>query len=245
MINLEELLKKRSNITFFREDKIPDKEIIEDILQKTHNSLPTKNNFSIYEVEVYGPEHFDEKKSVALSTVCSSAGKPFTKSNKPEDFEKLEELYDLWIESHKQKRKLSEELTNIHFNNQVRAPYLLVYTKKENILTKSQTESDYFKKGRLENVFNVDNNKENGMWLIQSGMHGILTSAFAIEKGLDASFCKCYFYNTHIHSNILRKAVKKTNDIAFLLGIGYKDETKHQYKTYVPKADIDEIVKWV
>jgi len=66
-----------------------------------------------------------------------------------------------------------------------------------------------------------------------------------MERGLDASFCKCYFYNTHIHSNILRKAVKKTNDIAFLLGIGYKDETKHQYKTYVPKADIDEIVKWV
>ena len=58
---IEEILKKRTNITFFREDKIPDKEVIEDILQKTHNSLPTKNNLNSYKVEVYGPEHYDEK----------------------------------------------------------------------------------------------------------------------------------------------------------------------------------------
>ena len=241
---IEEILKKRTNITFFREDKIPDKEVIEDILQKTHNSLPTKNNLNAYEVEVYGPEHYDEKKSVALSTVCSSAGKPFTKSTKYEDFEKLEELYDLWIESHKQKKRLSPELKNLHFNNQVRAPYLLVYTQKENILTNTQKESDYYKKGRLQDVFNVDTNKGNGMWLIQSGMHGILTSAFAIEKGLDASFCKCFFYNTHIHSNILRKAAKNYEGIAFLLGIGYGDYSKHQYKSYVSKPNLDEIVKW-
>ena len=48
------------------------------------------------------------------------------------------------------------------------------------------------------------------MWLIQAGMHSILTSTLALEKGLDASFCKCFFYNTNIHSNILRKAVKKS-----------------------------------
>ena len=242
---IEEILKKRTNITFFREDKIPDKEVIEDILQKTHNSLPTKNNLNSYKVEVYGPEHYDEKKSVALATVCSSAGKPFRYSNKPEDFEKLEELYDLWIESHKQKRKLSEELKNLHFNNQVRAPYLLVYTQTENILTDTQKESDYYKKGRLRDVFNVDNNKNNGMWLIQSGMHGILTSVFAIEKGLDASFCKCYFYNNYIHTNILRKANKNSKNIAFLLGLGYRDDTKPQYETKVTKAKINEVIKWV
>ena len=112
-------------------------------------------------------------------------------------------------------------------------------------ITFSKENSDYYKKGRLNQVFDVEVNIKNNMWLIQSGMHSILTTAFALEKGLDASFCKCFFYNTHIHSNILRKAVKKTNNIAFLLGIGYKDETKHQYKTYVPKADIDEIIKWV
>ena len=82
------------------------------------------------------------------------------------------------------------------------------------------------------------------MWLIQAGMHSMVTSTLAVEKELDVSFCKCFFYNTHIHSNILRKAVKRSNNIAFLLGIGFKDETKHHYKTYVSKAKVDEIVKW-
>ena len=82
------------------------------------------------------------------------------------------------------------------------------------------------------------------MWLIQSGMHSVYTTAFALEKGLDVSFCKCYFYNSNIHSNILRKAVKKSKDIAFLLGIGYKDESKHHYKSMVPKSNIEEIIKW-
>ena len=79
---IEEILRKRKNLNFFRDDKVPDKKVIEDILQKTHESLPTKNNLNAYEVEVYGPEHYDEKKLVALSSVCSTAGKPFTKSNK-------------------------------------------------------------------------------------------------------------------------------------------------------------------
>jgi len=82
------------------------------------------------------------------------------------------------------------------------------------------------------------------MWLVQSGMHGIITSMLAVEKGLDASFCKCFFYNTHIHSNILRKAVKKSDNIAFTLGLGYKDEKMMKYKSFVPKPKLDEIVKW-
>ena len=57
------------------------------------------------------------------------------------------------------------------------------------------------------------------MWLVQSGMNSIITSMLSVEKGLDVSFCKCYFYNSNIHTNILRKALKNANDIAFLLGI--------------------------
>ena len=72
--------------------EIPEKKVIDDILNQAHSLTPHKNNMFLYDVEVYGPEHFDEKKSVALATVCSSAGKPFRNSNKPEDFEKLEEL---------------------------------------------------------------------------------------------------------------------------------------------------------
>ena len=33
---IEDILKKRTNCSFFREDKIPDKKIIDDILNKAH-----------------------------------------------------------------------------------------------------------------------------------------------------------------------------------------------------------------
>ena len=61
MINLEELLKKRSNVSFFREDKVPEKSLIDEILNKAHTLTPHKNNFYHYEIEVYGPEHEEEK----------------------------------------------------------------------------------------------------------------------------------------------------------------------------------------
>ena len=35
MTDLEKTLQKRSNISFFREDKVPDKKIIENLLEKT------------------------------------------------------------------------------------------------------------------------------------------------------------------------------------------------------------------
>ena len=48
----------------------------------------------------------------------------------------------------------------------------------------------------------LKNNKKINMWLIQAGMHRIITSMLAVEKGLDASFCKCFFYNTNIFIQI-------------------------------------------
>ena len=251
MTNLEELLKKRSNVSFFREDKVPEKSLIDEILNKAHTLTPHKNNFYHYEIEVYGPEHEEEKKYVTLATVCSEAKSKYTNPNAtPEDFIELEKIYDLWLEKHKNidsKKDFDEmrkKLNKIHFNNQVRAPYLLVYSKRNELLTDSQKNSDYYKNGRLNTIFNVNANTKSNMWLIQAGMHSILTSTLAVEKGLDASFCKCFFYNTNIHSNILRKASKKSSNIAFLLGIGYKDDSKHQYKSYVPKPNLNEIIKW-
>ena len=75
----------------------------------------------------------------------------FRKSKNPNDFKKLEQLYDLWIETHNKKTKRPEELKNIHFNNQVRAPYLLVYTQKENVLTDSQKNTNITEYFQMKN----------------------------------------------------------------------------------------------
>ena len=251
-MTLEETLSKRSNISFFRKDKIPEKSLIQEIIDKAHTLTPHKNNFWHYEIEVYGPEHEEEKKYATLATVCSDAKEKYTKL-KPtsKDFEDLEKIYDLWLENHKNIKTEDDFLKfwetkngKVHFNNQVRAPYLLVYTKRDELLTETQKKSNYYKKGRLDEVFDVNYQTRSDMWLIQAGMHSIITSALAVDKGLDASFCKCFFYNTNIHTNILRKAKRRPGDIAFLLGLGYKDSKKYHYKSNVPKPTLDEIVKW-
>ena len=57
---IEDILKKRTNCSFFREDKIPDKKIIDDILNKAHNLTPYKNNFIHYDIEVYVNKLYNE-----------------------------------------------------------------------------------------------------------------------------------------------------------------------------------------
>ena len=250
---IEDILKKRSNISFFREDKIPEKSLIDDILKKAHTLTPHKNNFYHYEVEVYGPDQDEDKKYATLATVCSNAKNEFRKSNNSEDFKHLEEVYEKWLEYHKDKMKFQDkkfwkmriDLNKFHFNQQMRAPYLLVYSQRPELLTETQKNSQYYKKGKLKSVFNVNDNTRGNMWLIQAGMHGIITSMLAVDKGLDASFCKCFFYNTHIHSNIMRKARTNADNIAFTLGLGYNDTNKMKYRSFVPKASYDEIIKWV
>ena len=92
-MTLEKQLKKRKNISFFDKNKIPDKKIIEEILEKAHYLTPHKNNFYDYEIEVYGPDYDEEKKYVAMSTVCSSGKKKYTKPDATaEDFKELESV---------------------------------------------------------------------------------------------------------------------------------------------------------
>ena len=105
MKKIEEILKNRKNVSFFREDKIPDKKIIENLLEKTHNLTPHKNNFWHYEIEVYGPEHIEEKRYTAISTVCSDGRDEFIGSNSPKKYEKLEKIYDEWLYFHNNNEK--------------------------------------------------------------------------------------------------------------------------------------------
>ena len=137
MTDLEKTLQKRSNISFFREDKVPERSLIDEILDKAHILTPHKNNFWHYEIEVYGPEYEEEKKYATLATVCSESKEKYSNPNAtPEDFKELEKIYDLWLEKHKNMKtkeefyEMREKLNKIHFNNQVSAIFASLYKKK-------------------------------------------------------------------------------------------------------------------
>ena len=71
MTDLEKALQKRSNITFFREDKVPERLLIEEIIEKAHTLTPHKNNLWHYEIEIYGPES-SGKTTLALQVVAEA-----------------------------------------------------------------------------------------------------------------------------------------------------------------------------
>ena len=237
---IEELLKKRTNISFFS-DRQPDRQVITDILEKAQTLTPHKNNFWHYDLAVYGPEHAEQKKTLALSTVCNEQLKYYRQDNLNEnDWAKLRQAYNDWIAYHNGDR--SNEYVRKekwHFNQQVCAPYLLAYYPADTKMRESQKEDKYFKSGRAEKVFRSITKVSKDEFNQQSGMNAMVITLLAMEQGLDVSYCKCYFYNKAIHTDIMARGKP-----AFLLGIGYRDESKMQYKSWIKKPTIDEIVKW-
>lgn len=238
---IEELLKKRSNITFFDKNKIPEEKVIKEILDKAQELTPHKNNFWHYDIGVYGPDQAEQKKTLALSTVCNDHLHHYRSDQvKDEDWKKLEQAYKDWIDYHNgdmSKRHVIKE--KWHFNEQVTAPYLLAYYPSEVKIRESQKNDKYFQSGRAEQVFRSITKTNRDEFNQQAGMNAMVTVMLALEKNLDVSFCKCYFYNKAIHTDILAKGKP-----AFMLGIGHEDKNKTHYKSWIKKPTKDEIVKW-
>ena len=116
---------------------------------------------------------------------------------------------------------------------------MLAYYPAEVKIRESQKDDKYFKSGRAEQVFRSITKTNRDEFNQQAGMNAMVTVMLALEKNLDVSFCKCFFYNNAIHTNILAKRKP-----AFLLGIGYEDKSKTHYKSWIKKPTKDEIVKW-
>ena len=68
MISIDDM-KRRHQYRFFKDD-IPDKEIIDKIIFETFELCPIKLGKWYFYIDVYGPEHYEEKKKFCLQTVC-------------------------------------------------------------------------------------------------------------------------------------------------------------------------------
>ena len=239
---IEDILKKRENFTFFRKDKIPEESMVREILDKAHNLTPHKNNFWHYDIYVFGPEQVETKRKLAMSTVCNDHKNHYRKENLTDkDWKELEKNYQYWLDLHDgDKSKQYVEDNKWFFNEQVTAPYLIAYYPAKQKLRESQKNTDYFKGGRMQEVFNDTAKVYNDEFNHQAGMHALVTSMLALEKDIDVSFCRCYFYHEKIHTDVLLK-----KGLPFLLGLGYRDRTKKNYKSRVTKPKFDEVVKWV
>ena len=110
------LLSKRNHIHRYKEDKIPPKELIDDLLYKAWKTTPSKNNFMPYHVNVLGPEHVDEKASITKK--CMVNKKQINEEKIPKHYSK--DHGDKW----------EEDGSNPSFIHISTAPYVLVFTQR-------------------------------------------------------------------------------------------------------------------
>ena len=233
MTELKKLMKFRENIHHFKPDD-PGKQKIQQMLQDAHDLVPVKNNLWAYHIDVYGPQHKEEKELVALQTVTGYEKKAFQSF----PIDEQQKIYKEWKEArygkeHKPNHK------GFSFNHQVTAPYLLVYCQKPGYPTEKQLKTKCTSKFKT----NLITYSDNEQWMIPASMHGYGMTLLAAEQGLHASFCKCYYHSYNNFTNILSPLKHGWKNVAFLLGIGYKD-TDMPYYNSKNKPDLDEVVTW-
>ena len=69
---VEDVYKKRRQIRYFS-DKVPPKELVDDLLHKTYELVPSKQNLMPYKIHVIGPDQKVEKEKLYyLSTKAGS-----------------------------------------------------------------------------------------------------------------------------------------------------------------------------
>ena len=76
-------------------------------------------------------------------------------------------------------------------------------------------------------------------------MHGFGTTLLAAEKGITASYCKCFHPDKEHRNPILAPMYEKggPKNIAFTLSLGYKDP-KGVTAKYHNFMNVDEYVSW-
>ena len=129
------------------------------------------------------------------------------------------------------------------FNEQVRAPYVLVYTqrlRRPSLHQKANMFPDW--------IYNFTKNDDDSLnWYISAAMHGVSTAYLAADRGISASFCKCFHWDNknpkENNPKMIEVARTSPKNIAFMLCLGYRLE-KGIYPKYKNYSKKDEYVTW-
>ena len=214
----------RRNITFFDQTKIPEKQIIENIMQDAYKYVPILNCVYPFKIKIWGPEYKDMKKQMVLRSVCGPNQNDFRPGGKyVGDWKKCEQIYDAWIQLVQNTGK-SVMFEGYYFNNQIMAPYLISYHPVPILPTESQ-----IKKGYIERRAMHDNGMIREIAVMGASMHGYGVSLLSANYDLYGSFTRNWLIGVDSIENTPAAMKPLTEDsnygiVPFVLGIGYKNE---------------------
>ena len=238
--DLKGAMKFRENIRFFKQDEYPDRVSIDALLRDAHSLVPHKNNMVECNVNIYGPEYAKEKEALVLNTMCGVSKENWRPGGKNEgDFVLLKKIYENWRERQKlpkvYKKSNFQDYKDMQFNEQVRAPYLLVFSQRLRRPSPSQV-----KRGFADYIYKFTYGNDNSqVWYLSAAMLGYAITLLAADRGMYAAFCKCFMIDEN-NPTILDDVVKYKNitarngkgkvctdmkRVAFTIGLGYRDKT--------------------
>jgi hypothetical protein len=229
---------ERRQVSVFKKDEIPSKELINKILEEATRNVPVFAGHWHHEVEIYGPEYEEDKHKLCLQGVEEISirkkydirspcyvgyGAPLSNIQHHLDFF-LEE-----IENGNVKRKgLRDEQGNpiVSFNTELLAPYLLKFKYSPNKFIPSSS-----------SVGIKGENKES-QWekYVQTSIsHAIIISIVAKHYGVDSGFCGCFI----LSDNNPNRIYYNQYDVILFLGLGYADPERCYKSNY---GDIESMI---
>tara|TARA_B100000508_G_scaffold120762_1_gene102062 strand:- start:77 stop:760 length:684 start_codon:yes stop_codon:yes gene_type:complete len=227
-MSIEETFKKRFQARRFLKDKIPDKELIKSLLEKTFELVPSKQSLVPYRVNVLGPEHLEMKR-------------------------KLYKLSSWHWETHKERSRKSIE--KIHYGTiQMLAPYLIFFTDREvndynpSVLKKIQ-------KGEPYPVLKLGKKERDKA--VEIGMFSKILTGLCLEQDLAVSYTKCFPNDDReVMKDFMREQKEKgtvpeiidvmESHVLLVMSIGYSDARKNFIKDFDEyKPPIENVIKWI
>jgi hypothetical protein len=192
-------LNKRKHVYEYKTDDIPNEDIIKDLLHKTWQVTPSKQNIMPYKVSVLGPSHTRYKESIYNKVVGNHV--------------------DMEEEGFQQGHiaRVSNKV-NPHYRHILHNPYLIVFSQRVcaedevNPFYKEEITKGHF----MEQMYPEWVPRIKGSTAIEVGLFAQNLASLLLEKNIDYSFTVCFPADTKRWSDI--PFVK--HDVLLLMSIG-------------------------
>jgi hypothetical protein len=192
-------LNKRKHVYEYKTDDIPNEDIIKDLLHKTWQVTPSKQNIMPYKVSVLGPSHTRYKESI---------------------YNKVVGNHKVMEEKGVQQGHISEVSGKInpHYRHILYNPYLIVFSQR--VCTEEEITPFYKRqiaKGHfMEQIYPGWVKKIKTSTAIEVGLFAQNLASLLLEQNIDYSFTVCFPADTKRWSDI--PFVK--HDVLLLMSIG-------------------------
>ena len=219
-----QIFEDRHQVRFYDHEKVPSKELIEKVLHKAHDLVPSKQKLMPYVVKILGPEH--KKIKMDMYELASEVEYPDLN---------LRNKYRLDLVRQYEHNNVIYNHRWPHGNSQLFAPYILLLVPTKPVPNAKLSET-YEKKNIVNDVKKLTRKISN----VEIGMFSIILTGVAMEEGLSISYTACLNANKLIKKYDWLK--KEEVEPTLALSLGYvRPDTEDK----VIKRGIHHILKGV